>query len=341
LKIFLIFKEIKRLKFQLSIKLITFLSYVLAVSYNQPKFSTHASWNPNAITFADNTTIGINPFGIFVNTNNTVYVPDKANSRIQVWFNNSINPTRTISGYLLHPWSLFVTISGDIYVDNADWYNQVSKRTLNTNSSVPAMYVGAACYSLFVDIKNTLYCSLHDLHQVVAQSLNNDSSITKIVAGTNQSGSTSNLLHYPEGIFVDINFDLYVADYKNNRIQLFQSGKLNATTIAGSESPNTTITLSGPTGIVLDADGYLFIVENNKNRIIGSGPDGFRCIAGCSGNGSASNQLSSPQTLSFDSYGNMFVTDWGNNRIQKFILLTNSSGKCSMVYLKEQSMNFG
>jgi hypothetical protein len=202
------------------------------------------------------------------------------------------------------------------------------------------MYVGSACYGLFVDINNTLYCSLQDLDQVVTKSLNSDSNIAIIVAGNGTAASPSNMLSHPQGIFVDINLDLYVADYGNNRIQLFQSGQLNATTIAGSESPNTTITLSGPTGIVLDADGYLFIVENNKNRIIGSGPDGFRCIAGCSGNGSASNQLSSPQTLSFDSYGNMFVTDWGNNRIQKFILLTNSSGKCSMVYLKEQSMNF-
>ncbi len=245
-----------------------------------------------------------------------------------MWFNNSINPTRTISGDLLQPWSLFVTTSGDIYVDNAGWNNQVSKRTLNTNSSFDAMYIGAACYGLFVDINNTLYCSLHDLNQVVAKSLNNNSNTTIIVAGTNQSGSTSNLLHYPEGIFVDINFDLYVADYKNNRIQLFHLGQLNATTVAGNKSSNPTITLNGPAGIVLDADGYLFIVENNKNRIIGSGPNGFRCVAGCSGNGSASNQLSGPQTLSFDSYGNMFVTDWGNSRIQKFILLTNSSGKC-------------
>ncbi len=245
-----------------------------------------------------------------------------------MWFNNSINPTRTISGDLLQPWSLFVTTSGDIYVDNAGWNNQVSKRTLNTNSSFDAMYIGAACYGLFVDINNTLYCSLHDLHQVVTKSLNSDSNITRIVAGNGTAGSASNMLNKSEGIFVNINFNLYVADYGNNRVQLFQFGQLNATTAAGSESLNPTIALNGPTGIVLDADGYLFIVENNENRIIGSGPNGFRCLVGCSGGGSASSQLSDPQTLSFDSYGNMFVTDWGNSRIQKFILLTNSSGKC-------------
>ncbi len=329
--IFLIFKEIKRLKFQLSIKLITFLSYVLAVSYNQPKFSPNASWNPNATTFADSTTVGSNPYGIFVNTNNTVYVADYENGLIQVWFNNSINPTRTISGNLSSPYGIFVTTSGDIYVDNGLSNGRVDKWALNTNSSVPAMYVGSACYGLFVDINDTLYCSMPHLNQVVTKSLNTDSNITKIVAGIGISGSASNALNYPEGIFVDINLDLYVADSHNNRIQLFQFGQLNATTVAINVSSNATITLSCPTGIVLDADGYLFIVDNYNNRIIGSGPNGFRCLVGCAGGGSASNQLNSPLTLSFDSYGNMFVTNWGTSLVQKFILLTNSSGKCQNI----------
>jgi hypothetical protein len=248
-----------------------------------------------------------------------------------VWFNNSINLTRTISGDLSSPYGVFVTTSGDIYVDDGQLNGRVDKWTLNTNSSVPVMYVGSACYGLFVDINDTLYCSLRTFNQVVTTSLNSVSNITRTVAGTGIAGSAANMLYYPEGIFVDISFDLYVADYQNNRIQLYQFGQLNATTIAGSGSPNPTITLNGPSGIVLDADAYLFIVDCLNSRIVGSGPNGFRCLAGCFGGGPASNQLSSPQTLSFDSYGNMFVTDWGNDRIQKFILLTNSCGKCENI----------
>ena len=91
-----------------------------------------------------------------------------------------------------------------------------------------------------------------------------------------------------------------------------------------------TFTLSCPTGIVLDADKYLFIVDSSNHRIIGSGPNGFRCLVGCLGTiGSASNQLNYPQSMAFDSYGNMFVTDQSNNRVQKFILINYTVGKYS------------
>jgi len=136
------------------------------------------------------------------------------------------------------------------------------------------------------------------------------------------------MLYDPRGIFVDINFNLYVADSGNNRIQLFQSGQPNGTTVAGT---SRTILLYHPTSVVLDADGYLFIVDNGNLRIIGSGPAGFRCVAGCSGTrGSASYQLYNPQTMAFDSYGNIFVTDTENGRIQKFVLAAYS---CGMYYL--------
>ncbi len=253
-------------------------------------------------------------------------MPDLANSRIQIWFHNSVNPTETISGNVSIPYSVFVTINGDIYVDSGiNSTGCVDKWTLNANASVVAMHVGQECFGLFVDINDILYCSMRDLHQVVTKSLNSVSEVLTIVAGIGCSGSASDMLNLPYGIFVNINFDLYVADCGNDRIQLFQSDPLNGTTVAGGGSLNPTITLNCPTGIVLDGNGYLFIVDSGNDRIIGSGPNGFQCLVGCSGSsGSASNQLNSPMSLNFDSYGNIFVTDSGNSRIQKFVVSTNS-----------------
>jgi sugar lactone lactonase YvrE len=148
-----------------------------------------------------------------------------------------------------------------------------------------------------------------------------------VAAGTGSEGSSFNELNRPNGIFVDVNFDLYVADCGNNRIQLFQSGELNGITVAGDRSPNPTINLNCPTGIVLDAEKNLFIVDNNNHRIVRSSLNGFRCLVGCYGTVSQSNQLNYPLGSSFDPFGNMFVADTDNNRIQKFEYLKKSCGK--------------
>jgi tripartite motif-containing protein 71 len=269
--------------------------------------------------------IGTEPFGLFVNINNTVYVNSRYNGTINVWFEGDVNPQRTISTGFSFSLSLFVSDNGDIYVDNGN-NHLIDKWTVNTNDSVIGIYIDGECTGLFIDTNNTLYCSIWNQYIVVMTSLNSITNTTRIAAGTGSSGSTSYMLDQPHGIFIDINFDLYVADCNNNRIQRFQSGKLNGPTTAGIGSIGTP-TLNCPTGIVLDADGYQFIVDRGSSCIFGSNSNGFQCLLGCAGSGPASNQLNNPETLSFDSYGNIFVTDKYNNRIQKFVLAANFCGE--------------
>jgi hypothetical protein len=300
------------------------MEFFVAISYNQPQFSTLAVWSGSAITFATSSTVGGSPYGLFVDINNTVYVADRANSRVQVWLAGNSTPTRTITSGLAYPYSIFATSNGDIYVDNGYYNNRVDKWALNEMTSSSAMYVTNECYGLFVDINNNLYCSIYNYHQVGTKSLNGNSSMWIVAAGADCYGSTSNRLYNPRGIFVDTNLNLYVADSANNRVQQFLSGQLNAITVAGSTAPGT-ITLSCPSGVILDGNGYL-IVDRYNHRIVASGPNGFRCVVGCSTvSGSSSSQLSYPSDLKFDSYGNIFVTDTSNSRIQKFILISNTT----------------
>jgi len=216
-----------------------------------------------------------------------------------------------------------VKTTGDIYVDSFHTIGGISQITLNLTIRIPTMNICQQCWDLFIDTNNVLYCSLSERHQIIAKSLNNYLNLWTIVGGTGNAGSTSNTLNNPRGIFVDITLNLYVADCGNNRIQLFRSGKLSATTIVGNGSLNVTITLNCPTSIILDGNKYLFIVDSGNHRIVGSDRNGFRCIIGCSNSsGSTSNQLFNPRSINFDSYGNIYVTDQGNNRIQKFNLMT-------------------
>ncbi|CAF3812173.1 unnamed protein product [Rotaria sp. Silwood1] len=163
-------------------------------------------------------------------------------------------------------------------------------------------------------------------HRVVKAALNNEQTVTVVVAGTGCPGPVPNTLDHPHGIFVDNQFNLYVADTDNNRIQFFAPDQKNGITMAGYGAKVQFI-LNRPTSIVLDGDDYLFIVESQNHRIIRSIPNGFKCLVGCSGNsGITSSQLDYPQSMAFDTTGNIFVSDFNNHRIQKFQLTRNSCG---------------
>ena len=291
----------------------------LETTYNQPILCPSATWNPDAITFANSSTIGTNPSGLFVSRNNTVYFSASAFNNVQVWVEGGTGAVRTMSAGLGFPRSVFLTLNGDIYIANDIGSGSVELWTPTATSGVPAMIATGSCIDLFVDSQDSLYCSPLNQHRVLRRSLATSVNTTKMVAGSGTPGSSSTLLNYQAGIFVDRALQLYVADCGNNRVQRFVYGELNGITVAGNGLMGA-ITLDCPAGIVLDGNGYLFITDSHNNRVIGSGPGGFRCILGCSGgNGSSASELFRPEGLKFDSHGNLFVVDHLNNRIQKFL----------------------
>jgi len=273
------------------------------VSFNQPRFRPNATWNSNATIFANETLIFINP-------NNSIYIPNKKTNEILIWNNDKLS--KKIPSSLSNPSSIFVTNNGDIYVDNGANHGRIDKwiRENETWTSV-MINVTSTCYAIFIDISESLYCSMFDKHRVEKKWPNG---ATAIVAG-----SELNTLNHPWGIFVDINLDLYVADFGNNRIQLFRRNQRNGITVVGNGSAKLTIELFHPTGIVLNGDRHLFIVDHGNHRIIGSDENGFRCI---------NDKLSDPISMTFDSYGNLYVTDQDNHRIQKISLSKKSDRKC-------------
>ena len=315
-------------------------SNLLVRSFNQPDFCPNASWNPNATTVTDSTTIGSSPYTLFVNTFNTLFVANSQNGRILIWRNGSVNPTTTIltNTNLSYPLSLVVTDDEEIFVDNGNTSNRVERWTSNGTQLPSPMSICSQCSGLFLDSNDQLYCSQHTAHQVLRRSLQSPSSPTMIMAGTGFQGSTATTLNAPYGIFVTDKFDFYVADSNNHRIQFFREGEINATTVPINGANGITITLYRPAGVILDADRYLFIVDWGNHRVIGSDRWGFRCLVGCSGSsGSASDQLLWPRTMNFDRDGNLFVLDTNNHRVQKFLLATNS---CDRKWKNEENLLF-
>jgi len=289
-------------------------------------FPSNSTWNQNTTTFAYETQIGTNPVGLYIDTNNSIYTINKSNGRILIWMENSTDPNFILYTQLSSlALSIFVTTNGQIYVGDSTSIKQIIKSNSYSNQTITIATVSSNyMFGLFVDLNNTLYCSSNGLHKVVKKSLNDNSSTMITVAGNGSAGSASDMLNGQLGIFVDTNFDLYVADFDNHRIQLFRLGQTNGTTVAGSGSANITISLNRPRHVILDGNKHLFITDGSNHRIIGSDENGFRCIVACSmSSGATSDKLNLPESIAFDSFGNLFVVDYYNSRIQKFCLSTN------------------
>lgn len=80
-----------------------------------------------------------------------------------------------------------------------------------------------------------------------------------------------------------------------------------------------------PVGLTVDGSGNVYVAETGNNRVQKLSPgEAFVFQIGRSdeASGSANGEFSSPNDVALDSDGNIFVTDSGNNRVQKF----NSSG---------------
>jgi hypothetical protein len=301
--------------------------FSLGVSYNQPKLCPNALWAANATTLINSSMSSEQFVSLFVDSNNTVYAAERSNQRVLVWADGSTNPTTILTVNFSNIMSLFVTVNGDIYIGSQMDHYRVDKWPTNSAYHTPVMDVDDSCFALFVDTDNSLYCSIFFRHLVVKKSLNDDSEALITVAGTGFSGSAPDQLNSPYGIFVDINFDLYVSDFGNQRIQLFRYGQLHGITVVDGIN-SLKIPLNRPSWMLFDADMYMFIADNKGHQLVRSSHNGFRCLVGCStGPGSATDQLNEPSVIAFDSYGNIYVTDYKNNRIQKFTFISTSCSK--------------
>jgi len=136
-------------------------------------------------------------------------------------------------------------------------------------------------------------------------------------------------------VALDAEGNLYISG--NNRIRKVDTSGV-ITTIAGNGragfsgdgGPAVDAQLNGPTGIVVDASGlvYLLDVRNDRVRRIdqqgiittiagpGPGPSGA-CLASGDGGPAIEARLCAPEHLAIDASGNIYVADTLSNRIRK------------------------
>lgn len=174
--------------------------------------------------------------------------------------------------------------------------------------------------SVFIDSNNNLYITDTQNHRIQKWEPGATSGTT--IAGGNGAGVNANQFNTPTCVWVDENQDVYVMDSFNNRIQKWDVGATQGTTVSGGNGEGAALNqFNKPGGFYLRNNAF-YIVDAGNNRIIKwiLGETSGALIAGGS-YGSAADQLANPAVngaIYVDESENLYVTDYANNRVQKF-----------------------
>jgi len=150
--------------------------------------------------------------------------------------------------------------------------------------------------------------------------------------------ATSAQLNAPYGVAVDSAGNLYIADFFDQRVRKVSNGVI--TTIAGNGThgaggdggPATSAQLSYPTGVAVDSAGNLYIADSSNYRVRKVANGVITTVAGGGnsdpgdGGPATSARLSTPNGVSVDSAGNLYIAEIGRIRKVSNNVITTLAG---------------
>ena len=214
-------------------------------------------------------------------------------------------------------------------------------------TNVPAVNTPlAANYAVVTDSSGNLYVG-DEYHAIVVKIT--PAGILTIVAGNGAYGfsgdggpATSAGIGTIRGLALDAAGNIYLADTLNRRIRKVTSSGIISTVAGNGEvgssgdgGPATSASFHDPSGLAVDQAGNLYIADYGDARVRKVTPDGTISAlagtgsAGFSGDGGPATRatLNSPWGLALDAAGDLYIADWGNNRVR----MVSTSGTISTV----------
>ena len=253
------------------------------------------------------------------------------------------------------PASVAVDGKGNLFIDDSqdDTIREVNAATgvITIVAGVPGQHGatgdgGPATSALLsfpegvaLDGKGNLFIA--DANNNEIREVNLATGVITTVAGNGTGGfsgdgmqATSAELSNPDGVAVDAQGHLFIADQGNNRIREVNLSTGIITTVAGNGTAGSTgdgaaataAELNAPQGLAVDSHGNLFIadVENQKIREVNASSGNISTVAGngtfgSTGDGSAATaaEVSFPLGVAVDAKGDLFIADHGNDSIRE------------------------
>ena len=139
------------------------------------------------------------------------------------------------------------------------------------------------------------------------------------------SGPGNNQFSEPFDVSIDPSGMIYVADYFNERVQVFNSSRVYARTLGTTGVPYLTdsVHFNRPAGVAVSADGSIYLVEDYGQRLVKLDPNGNTVwTRGVAGVGLPEwrkdpAHLSNPRDVAVSpANGNIYVVNTGNSDIR-------------------------
>ncbi|CAF3393172.1 unnamed protein product, partial [Rotaria sp. Silwood2] len=267
------------------------------------------------------------PWGLYVDDDQTVYVADRLNHRIVEWKWGATSGQVVAGGngqgsgahQLYNPYDVIVDKERDSLII-CDYSNdRVVRWPRRNGTSGETIISNIDCVGLTMDENGSLYVT--DYGEDEVRRYRRGESQGTVVAGGNGSGNRLDQLSSPQYVFVDRDHSVYVSDGENDRVMKWVEGAKQGIVVAGGQGEGNGLTqLNCPEGVVVDQLGTVYVADR-WNDLIMRWPKGATqgsVIVGGNGRGEQSNELDQPFGLSFDRHGNLYVVDYGNHRVQEF-----------------------
>ncbi|WP_374029183.1 6-bladed beta-propeller [Bdellovibrio bacteriovorus] len=307
--------------------------------------------------------IGV-PFDFFFGPDDSIYIADGNNKRIEVWDKNGVNQ-KTYRNYTSAEGAL--SLPTGLWIDSADNFF-VAQSGAGTSPQGSYKFDSRGNYLVTYGSKGTGVGQLEygfdsatdsEGHIYITDNLANN--IEKFASdGTHlltigSAGTNPGQFNGPSGIYIDKNDIIYVADLGNSRVQKLSKDGTYLGEIGNSGGAGQ---LDQPSTVHLDKDGNIYVCTIGASRKIykydasgnflfsfGDGPYRFGIYVDSVGNiystnydqnrvdkfdsggnflvsfgslGSFLGELQAPADIAGDSYGNLYVVDVYNHRVQKF-----------------------